>query len=745
MASHSTSHSTDAPLRILFVTAEAVPYSKTGGLGDVGGSLPRALARRTVDVVAVVPYYRATRQQKHHVHVIAPRIEVPVGNGSIPVRILETSARSPDGHRVLFVDCPELFDRAGIYGELGHEYADNVFRFGVFCGAALELVRKLPLPVDVFHVQDWQGSMLPVMRATRYRDDAVGRIPVVLTIHNLQYQGLARHEVLDHLGLPRTLDNFEYLEFFGRINTLKGGIVFSDFITTVSRRYAREILTADFGGGLEGVLLNRRRDIVGVVNGIDDEDWNPARDRKLVAPYSRENPSGKARCKEELQRVLGLPVNPGRPILGFIGRMAEQKGIDLLESALGSLLERDLQVVFLGTGQPEYERRMDAARRRWPGRVAGVLGYSEDLAHRYAAGLDMLLVPSRFEPCGLVQLYSLRYGTIPVVHRVGGLADTVLAVTPYTLRSGEGTGFPFPYYTVESLLKAVDRALQHYRQPEVWAQLVRNCMAQDWSWDRSAERYVKMFRKVVRERGGRPPRITPLHRGMRVHSTRGPYQEYGPALPAAYGIDTLRLLPQSPFWVFAYFELAEGTRGMLRQRAGGGDEFLTLALDALDHGEVLRRPAGGPVGEHWFPVEPDRQYRVRLLFRGSDGNEVEALRSPVLHTPPAAPSDVIDPEFPPVPIPEGMEVPPGLLGARGEVTGLGIAVRRGRKPAVPGEAAALAGAPAGGGDPGQGEETFEDGALGPAGSLQLRRRRTAGSLRIEGSTLQPGSYYGNQV
>lgn len=482
-------------MRAALLTPEAHPWAKTGGLADVLAALPVALQRTGVDVVVVLPAYREALARAGATERLA-RVLAPVSSRMEPVDVLAVSGAPVP---TILLAAPRYFDRDGLYGPPGGAFDDNAERFVVFCRAALEWLRTLATPPDILHAHDWPAALAPAfLHGTSDLYPELRRMRSVQTVHNLAYQGRFPASDWHLLNLDRRLFTSDFLEFYGGIDFLKAGLVFADAITTVSPTYAREIRTPEFGEGLDGVLRARSADVSGILNGIDAAAWDPATDPALPAHYDRAHPTGKARCKAALQAELGIAVAPGPALLGVVSRLAEQKGIDVLFGAAAVLLARhDVQLVVLGNGAPRYEAALLDLAARFAGRVAVHIGFDEGLAHRIEAGADLFLMPSRYEPCGLNQLYSLRYGTVPVVSATGGLADTVVDYDPTT---GEGTGFTFRPCAEGPLLDAVERALAIRRDPAAWARLVAAGMAQDFSWDRSARAYRDLYARLLATR-----------------------------------------------------------------------------------------------------------------------------------------------------------------------------------------------------------------------------------------------------
>jgi starch synthase len=479
-----------AALNILMVTPEAHPFAKTGGLAEVSAALPAALARLGHRVTLVLPRYRGVSPGAS----ASSPIELPLGPRSFPVAFVEQTMA--DGVRAVLVDVPELFDRPGLYGVDGRDFADNALRFAVLSRAALEYSRLQGRRLDLIHAHDWQTGLVPVYQKMYFAaDPVVGGVPVVFTIHNLAFQGTFGPDALPAIGLGWEVFNQEALEHWGNISLLKGGVNFSEKITTVSPTYSREILTPEFGFGFEGVLRRRSSDLLGILNGIDTGRWDPAAD-PFVPPYSRENLEGKRDAKRALLRHLNLPSEDAalaRPVIGLISRLTYQKGFDLVGEAAPSLMKLDASWVVLGSGERHYEDLWRSLERSYPDRVSTTIGFDERLAHLIEAGSDMFLMPSRFEPCGLNQLYSLRYGTVPIARATGGLQDTVIDAA-----EERGNGIKFADATPGALVAAVRRALGLYGDRTRWAELQRAGMAVDPSWDVSAREYVKVYRDLKR-------------------------------------------------------------------------------------------------------------------------------------------------------------------------------------------------------------------------------------------------------
>lgn len=484
-------------LKILIVSSEVHPFAKTGGLADVAGALPLELAALGHDVRVVLPRYASVDEERFHILPILGDIRVRLGDDEYVADIMRTAL--PDSSvPTYFVENPGFFDREGLYldPDTKAEYPDNAVRFAFFCKAVIWLLKGLDWTPDVIQCNDWQTALIPVYLRTDAEmkaDPALQQIKTLFTIHNLAYQGVYSRAVATGIGIGDELFHPAALEFYAQLNLLKGGIIFADRLSTVSRRYAEEIQTPEYGCGLEGVLQVHRHRLTGILNGIDATTWDPATDPHIPAHYSPEDLSGKAECKAALQRELGLPENPATPLVGIISRLDPQKGFDLIAKTADEILAGDVQLVLLGTGMPTYHEFFTSLARRHPGKAAVRLTFDNPLAHRIEAGSDLFLMPSRYEPCGLNQLYSLRYGTIPVVRRTGGLADSITDATIEAINNGSATGFCFDEYSAAALGRTMDRALACYRKPDQWARLRRNAMAQDFSWNASARKYEALF------------------------------------------------------------------------------------------------------------------------------------------------------------------------------------------------------------------------------------------------------------
>lgn len=520
----STHLSRDEPIRLLLAASEVVGLAKTGGLADVAGALPPALARRGHRCAVMLPLYCCTHKAANPPKPTDLTFEIPVGDKLMSGRLWRSTLPNTD-IPVYLVEQKDFFDRddpqfkRGIYqflrtnGTRG-DYPDNFARFVFFCRAVLEAMRLLDYWPDVLHANDWQTGLLPVYLREVYgqhRDADLrakyNRVRTLFTVHNIAYQGVFWHWDMNVAGLDWKLFNKNQLEFYGHLNCLKAGLVFADLLNTVSPTYAREIQTPYYGCGLQGVLSDRRHRLFGIVNGVDYQIWDPATDPHLPAHYSVEMITpGKSLCKAALQKRCGLPDEPTAPLLGVVARLVEQKGIDLIVHAAPALLEDGAQLVVLGDGDPQYHHMLSEMRNRYPQRVSLNFGFDEALAHQIEAGTDLFLMPSLYEPSGLNQLYSMRYGTPPVVRTTGGLADTVVDTTLVTLANGTATGFSFQAFTGDALLEATQRGIALYRgQTATWRQVLTTAMRADWSWDRSAAEYERLYHLLRDENKGGGP------------------------------------------------------------------------------------------------------------------------------------------------------------------------------------------------------------------------------------------------
>ena len=484
-------------MKIVFAASECVPFAKTGGLADVVGALGPELVKLGHEVTVYLPLYARVRQH------IPGELKYAVRSITIPFQHYNRFAGIVDGGKregvqFYFVDCPEMFSRPELYGTRDGDYPDNAERFGLYCRAVLEATKQLGVP-DVFHIHDWQAAPVAIYLRTVYASDPVLRkAAVVLTIHNAAYQGKFPPRTTEQLLLPWEIFTMDKVEQFDRFNFLKGGVVYSDILTTVSRKYAEEIQTPEFGEQLDVVLRGRASDLRGILNGVDYDKWNPATDTYLAARYSADNLAGKAACRADLLRTFRLDnVESTTPVIGIVSRFATQKGFDMVAQIAGQLSDREVAVVALGTGEPVLEKFF----RDWAfwhrGSVSVRIAYDDALAHKIEAGADMFLMPSKYEPCGLNQIYSLKYGTVPIVRATGGLDDTI---EEWNAEKGTGTGFKFYGLEARDLLAAIDRAIASFRDKEGWTRLMRNGMSRNYSWRQPAREYSAVYEEAAQRR-----------------------------------------------------------------------------------------------------------------------------------------------------------------------------------------------------------------------------------------------------
>ncbi len=474
------------------VASEAAPFAKTGGLADVVGSLPLALRALGHDVRLVMPWYRAVRKATGNLVQDACKLPVQLGGTIYQAGFRESEI---NGLPVYFIDLPEFYDRPELYGEHGVDYPDNAERFALLSMAALELARQVRFIPDVVHAHDWQAGLVPVyLKQQCQRDNYFAGTATLFTIHNLGYQGVFPRQTGQFLGLDEKLLTADGLEYHGQISLLKSGIRFSDQVNTVSPTYCREIQTAEHGIGLDGLMRSRSERLHGLLNGLDGSLWSPDNDQALSQSYHAQNLSGKVACKKALQQELGLKDSARTPIVAMVTRIDAQKGIELLLECWDELLAHDLQLVILGTGNPDLEHRLAEAASFYPGQVKVLICFNDLLSRRIYAGSDLFLMPSRYEPCGLGQLIALRYGSVPVVHATGGLVDTI---TDPQVSEDQANGFVFHAYLRHSLLEGLNRALKVYAEPQNWKRLMLRGMTQNFSWAHAAGQYVDLYRLCI--------------------------------------------------------------------------------------------------------------------------------------------------------------------------------------------------------------------------------------------------------
>jgi starch synthase len=487
----------DERLKVLFVSPEVVPFAKTGGLADVSGSLPIALKKLEVDVRVVLPLYRMVQDREIEFHTLFQNLELPLGKDILKANIVET--RIAGDIPVYMIDREDLYDRPNLYGNANGDYYDNLERFAFFSHAALLLSEAISLSPDIVHCHDWQTGLVPALLKGPYSNyPMVSSAATVFTVHNLGYQGVFPAEKVPMTGLPsKEFFHMEGFEFWGKISLLKAGIVYADGVTTVSTTYARQIQTPEYGMGMEGVLSSRRRVLHGILNGVDYDLWDPAKDTHIAMNYSPDDMAGKKKCKARLVQEMALDSSLiKRPLGGIISRLDSQKGLDLVVKILDEMLDLDVGLVVLGSGDESIQADIQDAARRRKGRIRLFSGFNDPLAHRIMAGADMLLIPSRYEPCGLTQMYALKYGNVPVVRATGGLADTI---KPFDIKTGKGNGFTFGPYEPKAFFKAVRKAVNTYDEKRVWDRIVANGMQEDFSWQRSAKNYKKLYESFLKE------------------------------------------------------------------------------------------------------------------------------------------------------------------------------------------------------------------------------------------------------
>ncbi|MCX7817742.1 MAG: glycogen synthase GlgA [Kiritimatiellae bacterium] len=476
-------------------SSEIAPFASTGGLGEVMRSLPRALRRAGVDVVRIMPLHRCVWEGEHDLSDTGTRLRVPVG-----YRVHTAEIWRHDGEvTTLFVRRDEYFDRREIYALPEREYTDNFERFVFFQKAVAALLDLAEYASDIVHGHDWTCGLIPLyLRHGIFGLGRSGRERTVFTVHNLRYQGIYPGSEFGLTNLPFSCFSIEGVEFFGNINCLKAGLTSSDVSTTVSPSYADEIRTPEHGFGLDGVLRSLGNRFLGILNGVDNEIWNPGTDPHIAQTFTAENLAGKQVCRSALLSEVGLPLEPTMPVVGMVSRMVDEKGFDLLESAMADIVQLPLKLVVLGKGTAAHQQAAIGWARQWPDRVAVRVGYDEGLAHRIQAGADLFLMPSRNEPCGLSQLYALRYGTIPVVHSVGGLKDTIRGLSA---DGAEGNGIVFTEYSAGALLSALRHAIALWRQERSWHTLMQRVMREDHGWSEPARRYLGLYEQILRPRG----------------------------------------------------------------------------------------------------------------------------------------------------------------------------------------------------------------------------------------------------
>ncbi len=467
-------------MKILFCSSEVVPFAKTGGLADVAGALPISLEEQGQEIRVIMPLYRMVKNLGAKLEKLNQDVY---------------SAKIGKDVTVYFLENKKFFDRDNLYVTKEGDYPDNLERFSFFCEKSLEFIKKIKFKPDVIHCNDWQTSLIPVFLKTKYKDDPFySKIKTILTVHNLGYQGLFPKEKFSVLGLGDELFSINGLEFYGKVNVLKGGLLFSDYITAVSPTYAKEIQTKEFGAGLEGLLEKRKDMIFGIINGIDYSIWDPKKDELIFKKYDSESIASKYVNKTKFQQECGLKEDDKSMLLGMVSRLAEQKGVDILAQALPDILKLDMQVVILGTGDVKYHQILEAIARKFPKKFSLHLKFDETLAHKIYAASDFFLMPSRYEPCGLGQLISFKYGTLPVVSKTGGLVDTV---KNFDIKTKKGDGFVLSDFTKKGFIDSMNKARAVFADKALLADLIKAVMLKDFSWNESAKKYIQLYKKVL--------------------------------------------------------------------------------------------------------------------------------------------------------------------------------------------------------------------------------------------------------
>jgi starch synthase len=481
-------------MHIVFAASECTPWAKTGGLADVVGALPTALVRMGHRVTTFVPYYRSVARKLPDLPVVLESVTIPFTHYQRFVRVLNGGIH--EGVQIYFFDCPEMFDRESFYGTPSGDYLDNWERFSLYSRAVIEVSKILGVP-DVFHAHDWQAALVPIyMRSIYYFDPVLRKVPCIFTIHNAGYQGWFPADTMPRLMLPWDMFTFEKLEAHDNVNLLKGGLIYADALTTVSRHYAQEIQTSEFGNGLDDIFRRRSGDLFGILNGVDYDEWDPSSDPHIAAHYSVDNLKGKKECRRDLLHAFGLSnVSDTTAVLGIVSRFATQKGFDMLAGIMPELVKDDIVLIAFGTGEEYYERLFSELGARYPDKVRVQIKYDNKIAHKIEAGSDIFLMPSRYEPSGLNQMYSLRYGTIPVVRSTGGLEDTITEI-----HNGQGNGFKFHGYNQWDLLDAIRRAVATFQNKPQWEEMMKRGMTEDFSWDKPAAEYEEVYKQAIERR-----------------------------------------------------------------------------------------------------------------------------------------------------------------------------------------------------------------------------------------------------
>jgi starch synthase len=475
-------------MTVIIATSEAIPYSKTGGLADVTGTLFKEFCKLGINVFLFLPLYRKTYKDFKR-KISKTDIEFDIDLGGTAKRCSLFVLNLDKRGKVYFISNDEYFDRYELYGTSSGDFPDNNYRFIFFSKGILEALKRLRISPDIIHCNDWQTALIPLYSKNIYKDEIFKGTKTVLTIHNIGYQGIFPPNTLEIAGIGWDFFHLDGVEFYGNMNFLKAGIVSADLITTVSETYAKEILTAEFGFGLDGILRKREKDIVGILNGIDYEEWNPSKDALIPNNYSKDNITGKFECKRELLKRCNFKNSEELPIFCFIGRLSSQKGIDLLSEAIPYIIGSGANLVIIGKGEEFYNSLLQSQRDKYHGRIFFFSGFDESFAHLAYAGSDIFLMPSRYEPCGLGQMIAMRYGTIPIARRTGGLADTI---------EDNVTGFLFNEYSIDAFTEAIKKAISYYREKHKWMNFIKNVMSKDFSWRRSARKYIEIYERLLK-------------------------------------------------------------------------------------------------------------------------------------------------------------------------------------------------------------------------------------------------------
>lgn len=480
-------------MNILFVSSEVSPFAKTGGLGDVSEILPMSLNKLGEKCSVITPFYRLVRENGYSPEIVKKDIQLKIGAKDYIFDLMVIDHKKT---KFYFIKNDGLYDREYLYGTPGGDYDDNMMRFGLFSRAVLASIPYIGRP-DIIHCNDWQSGLIPMYIKKVFTDNPdYKETKILFTIHNIAYQGLFSKDVLPLLDIPEDLFNQDGIEFWGKVSFMKAGLAYSDAISTVSEGYSREILTREFGCGLEGLLSSRKDVLYGIINGADYSTWNPGNDKNLIKNYDADTLENKKECKRDLANEFGIPFDDNKPLIGMITRLAEQKGVDLIVEAMEELIEMGINFVILGTGDERYNDLFKRLDNKYRGKAGARVAFNNALAHKIEAGSDMFLMPSRYEPCGLNQMYSLKYGTVPVVRATGGLDDTIEDFDTHTLK---GNGFKFKRATREDMLEAIRRAAEVYKDKDMWKTLQKNGLKNDFSWEASAKKYIELY-NIIKKR-----------------------------------------------------------------------------------------------------------------------------------------------------------------------------------------------------------------------------------------------------